>query len=138
MTPLPGPSSYVSWRELSCHDLRRTPYPRRWRTTRARRVAAAFEAVRALHGVPLTVTSAYRTPLYNVQIGGAEASQHCEGLALDVRPPEGVPVRTWWREVYELAQREPALGIHYVKGYAGGWVHWDLRDGEAVIAEWEE
>jgi zinc D-Ala-D-Ala carboxypeptidase len=133
-----GPSPHLAWTELACKTTPNpTPYPGDWRETRLPCLCCAFEAIRAIYGTPLRVTSAYRTKLYNAMVGGAPKSQHPEGRALDVEPPEGVPVRTFYNSVCELATRRPDLGIHYVKGYAGGWVHFDLRAGTALITEWE-
>ena len=34
----------------------------------------------------IKITSGYRTPAYNKQIGGATNSQHCKGEAVDLQP----------------------------------------------------
>ena len=34
----------------------------------------------------IRVTSGYRTPEYNKQIGGSPTSQHCKGEAVDIQP----------------------------------------------------
>jgi uncharacterized protein YcbK (DUF882 family) len=82
-----GPSPHLSWAELACAD--GTEYPHAWRASRAVALARAFEALRAAVGQPLVVLSGYRTPGHNKRIGGAKASQHVEGRALDLRPPAG-------------------------------------------------
>jgi uncharacterized protein YcbK (DUF882 family) len=79
-----GPSAHLTWTELACRD--GSPYPEAWRETRAIPLAATFEAIRARLGSgSLYVNSAYRTPAYNARIGGAPASQHVAGRALDLR-----------------------------------------------------
>lgn len=86
-----GPSVHLTWDELACHD--GTPYPVRWRGTRAILLAAAFEAVRAeVGGWPLLVTSGYRTERWNRRIGGAANSQHVQGRAVDLVPVKGLDV----------------------------------------------
>ena len=51
------------------------------------RLAEFLEDVRAVLGVPLRVTSAYRTPAKNASLTGASAtSQHLDGTAADVVP----------------------------------------------------
>ncbi|MBA4010778.1 MAG: peptidase M15 [Phenylobacterium sp.] len=45
--------------------------------------AEAMERVRAILGVPITVTSGYRSPPLNDAIGGSPTSAHTLGLAVD-------------------------------------------------------
>jgi hypothetical protein len=82
------------------------------------RVATAFGLVRAIHGVPMEPTSFYRTVSYNAAVGGAKSGLHVEGLAWDQRPPSGVDVRDFARELVALA-RTPQGAIIRGIGYAG-------------------
>ena len=45
--------------------------------------ATGLEAVRALLGAPLLVSSGYRSPALNKLVGGQANSQHCTGEAAD-------------------------------------------------------
>lgn len=47
------------------------------------RTAKSLERVRALLGVPLTVSSWYRSPEVNHAVGGVQNSQHLTGEAVD-------------------------------------------------------
>lgn len=49
------------------------------------RLAMKLEEVRAIVGRPITVSSGYRSPAVNKGVGGTERSQHCEGLAADIK-----------------------------------------------------
>ena len=44
-----------------------------------------LDIARALAGVPFVITSDYRTPEHNEQVGGAPDSAHLRGLAVDIR-----------------------------------------------------
>lgn len=124
-----GPSRYLSWAELACHD--GTPYPADWRATRAAALALAFEAIRSELGVPVVVLSAYRTATWNVRIRGATASQHLEGRALDLTPVRGATVADLWAAVVKVG---PGVGVRGFGRY-DHWVHMDLRPGP--VAAWD-
>jgi putative chitinase len=47
--------------------------------------AEGMEAVRSLLGVPLKVTSWYRSPDVNAAVGGSRTSDHLTGFAVDFR-----------------------------------------------------
>lgn len=51
--------------------------------TNLRRVAEWLQAVRDLLGVPIRVTSGYRTVVHNSEVGGSATSDHVTGLAAD-------------------------------------------------------
>ena len=49
------------------------------------RLAFFLEEVRNLLGKPIIISSAYRSPVVNQAVGGKPTSQHCLGLAADIR-----------------------------------------------------
>lgn len=49
----------------------------------------ALEPIRAFHGGPLRVNSAYRSPAVNAAVGGVPSSYHKRGLAADFEPIHG-------------------------------------------------
>jgi len=44
-----------------------------------------LQAIRSHFGQPLTVTSGYRTPAHNKNVGGVEGSLHLFGMAADIQ-----------------------------------------------------
>ena len=120
-----GPSPHLSWSELACKDAAHTPYPSEWRETRAPVLAAEFEAIRAAVGAPVRIGSAYRTPAHNRSVGGAKASQHMQGRALDLYPPTGMTVA----RLYELCRLRAALSESAIGGIGRypTFVHIDTR-----------
>lgn len=45
---------------------------------------ARLQALREAFGAPITVTSGYRCPTHNKNVGGAKGSQHVKGNAADI------------------------------------------------------
>jgi hypothetical protein len=43
-----------------------------------------FEPIREHFGVPIHISSGYRSKELNAKIGGSETSQHCKGQAIDI------------------------------------------------------
>jgi hypothetical protein len=81
-------------------------------------LAERLEAVRALLGVPLQITSGYRAPAVNAGIGGARDSQHCLGLAADFVAPQ-------FGEPYWVARRIETAAVQYDQliHEFGRWAH---------------
>lgn len=121
-----GPSPNLSWAELACRDRLRSVYPLDWRTTRAVELAAAFEALRAAVGLPLVVLSAYRTAAHNRAVGGAPSSQHLQGRALDLAPPDG------WSPIALLAVAQDIPAIRGL-GLYDSFIHIDVRPAPRVV-----
>ena len=88
-------------------------------TPNVTRVAMLMEQVRiVLGGLPITVTSGYRSPVLNKAIGGAQNSQHLRGLACDfICPKFGSPKK--------IAEAIMAANINYDQLILefGRWVH---------------
>ena len=114
-------------------------YPLDWRLSRAKLLGVAFELVRGILGVPVSVSSAYRTPDYNVAVDGAEGSLHLQGLALDLLVPSGATPSSWHQSIVALAQSQAGhliRGIGYAPpSYDGGFVHVDCRQ-TVSLAQW--
>jgi zinc D-Ala-D-Ala carboxypeptidase len=83
-----------------------------------KRLADGLEAVQALLGAPLEISSGYRCPALNEAVGGSSASQHVRGLAADfVCPAFGSPL-----EVARAVQQSGILFDQCILEY-GRWVH---------------
>lgn len=114
------PSRHFSWREVASKD--GAPYPMKWRSTRLVQLLRLAEEIRErCGGLPLTVSSAYRSPAHNRRIGGARHSQHVEGLALDLKPPKGWSV-TRFHALIKTFARVRGLGKYRT------FVHVDIRE----------
>jgi len=86
-----------------------------------RRLALGLELVRqALGGVPLLISSGYRSPEVNRAVGGAAASAHLAGLAADFTAPRFGPPR-------EICRALAKAGIAFDQLICEGtWVHFAI------------
>jgi zinc D-Ala-D-Ala carboxypeptidase len=81
-----------------------------------------LQALRDRLGVPLLVTSAYRSPEHNRKVGGAKDSFHLKGCAFDIRMENHDP------HAFEMAAREEGFrGFGYYPKQ--GFMHIDLGPG---------
>jgi uncharacterized protein YcbK (DUF882 family) len=120
---------HLSWAELGCHD--GEPYPAEWRDTRAVTLGIEFEEVRRDCGDrPITVSSGYRTPRWNVLVGGARHSQHVQGRAIDMRTPGGMLLDDFAVIVLGVARNRGV--IRGVGVYPWG-VHMDIRESQRLV-----
>jgi uncharacterized protein YcbK (DUF882 family) len=126
-------SPHLTLEEIACHDPERTPYPAAWRLTRLPPLLTAYELVRGLRDLPVAVLSGYRTKEWNAAVGGAERSQHVEGRALDLKPPEGVAVQDFWEDILRIAHRAGITGVGYAPPSEGGYVHIDIRPSPRLV-----
>lgn len=52
-----------------------------------------LDRAREFFGYPLVITSGYRDPVHNSDIGGAKTSEHTFGNAADIRAPQDTIMR---------------------------------------------
>jgi hypothetical protein len=90
-------------------------------------LAPGMERVRAALGVPVLITSGYRSPELNRAVGGSKASQHVQGLAADFIAPQFGTPRAIARY---LMQRQPELRFDQLI-FEGQWVHVSFVPGVA-------
>lgn len=83
-----------------------------------------LEVIRQEFGVPLIISSGYRTYAYNKQIGGAKYSYHLRGYAADIIVSGVDPLR-----VYKFcdANWSSNKGI----GQYPGFTHFDIRSDKS-------
>jgi hypothetical protein len=122
-SPVKGPSVHLTWQELACKD--GTPYPKEFiKDGRVFKLAMMFEQIRRMCGnFPLHINSAYRTPKWNRKVGGARNSQHLQGLALDIEPPENLTVAEFYDLIHSNYLELGVTGLGYYKTF----VHCDCR-----------
>lgn len=84
-----------------------------------------LQALRDIWGKPMTITSGARCKNHNTKVGGAPASKHVEGIAVDVACTNGM-------ERYKL------LRLAYHVGFTGiglhpQFLHLDIRLGNEAV-----
>ena len=61
------------------------------------KTARLFETIRAIVGLPITINSGCRCPVWNKHEGGSKGSKHMQGIALDLVCPVGFDYETFYR-----------------------------------------
>lgn len=77
-----------------------------------------LEKLRKMANAPIIITSGYRCPKHNREVGGAKRSQHCLGNAVDVKITGYTPT--------QVARMAKKCGFTWVKVYST-WTHLDIR-----------
>jgi hypothetical protein len=97
---------------------------------RLQRLAMRLELMRDILRKPIVISSGYRSPSVNSQIGGSKTSAHMRGDAADLlcpgfgRPEDVMKrIRPHFRE---LAWDQ--LILEYPRSQSGGWLHFGLAD----------
>lgn len=81
--------------------------------------APGMQRVRDCLGVPISITSGYRSPLVNRAVGSSSTSQHLSGNAVDFKAPAfGTPLEI----ARKLVANKLRIGFDQLI-QEGGWVH---------------
>lgn len=89
-----------------------------------------LDSVRDEAGVPMTITSSYRTPEHNAAVGGASDSAHCDvpcnsiDIGMRVRPDDPNWNYTRWMIITTAIR----LGCKRIGTYADGSIHLDRTE----------
>lgn len=134
MTPAKYISGHIMLSEYRCPCCGAIPYDTE--SLGHQRLFRAYEDIRATLNRPLRITSGYRCPKHNADIGGEPLSIHLFGLALDIDAKDIGEVESLVT-VVNLVAPELRTGI-YTK--AGTFVHIDAgyRIIPRVMQAWHE
>lgn len=123
-------TEHFKYSEFSCHD--GTEYPFAW-TDRLLKLCQQLEKIRVKCGLPITITSGYRTPDYNHHIGGAPKSQHVQGKAADIIV-KGMDAHSAHDLILKM-YKDGELEIGGLGKY-DSWCHVDIRENNGHLAQW--
>lgn len=79
-----------------------------------------LDILRARIEKPVIITSGYRTPTRNKEVGGAKYSYHMRGRAADIRI-DGMTAKEIANELNKIVPNECGIIVY------NGWVHIDTR-----------
>jgi|TARA_R110000822_G_scaffold309217_1_gene438332 uncharacterized protein YcbK (DUF882 family) len=113
--------------EFACNDGSITPPPV---IDKLKILAKNLEVLREYLDKPIKVNSGYRSPLYNIRIGGAKTSQHLFGKASDIVVDGYTPKQVF--DAIETLQARGQMAIGGLKAY-GTFTHYDIR---GHVARW--
>lgn len=88
------------------------------------RLVAGLQSMRDVIGAAITITSGYRCPAHNKDVGGAANSQHLRGIAADIAVSGMAPIT-----LLRSAETIPDFAGF---GLGGSFVHVDVRRGARV------
>lgn len=88
---------------------------------------AVLQPVRDHFGLPIVVTSGYRSPRLNAKIGGSKTSHHVQGCAADIRFTRASGRSE--SEIFKFIYNELPFTELIAEGIPGGWVHVAIARG---------
>jgi zinc D-Ala-D-Ala carboxypeptidase len=84
-------------------------------------VCEGLEVIRKEAGLPIVITSGYRSPELNKLVGGSKNSQHCEGQAADFSIP-GLSIEDTFQLIKRLV-KEGKVNVDQCIQEFDRWVH---------------
>ena len=118
-----SPFRYFTWSEFDQPNLAGSG---------ARYMSADFihklDSIREDVGFPMVISSGYRSPEHNAQVGGVANSSHIKGLAADIIAPTD-------DMKYEIAQSAIRNGITRI-GWGNSFIHLDVDKDKTQQVVW--
>lgn len=78
-------------------------------------------------GIPLLITSGYRSLAHNQAVGGAKDSQHVKGTAVDIYCPSKTGLELYDFFVRNFSGKLGGIGIYANENIRGKFIHIDIR-----------
>jgi hypothetical protein len=88
-----------------------------------KRTAQWLEGVRILLGVPIIISSGYRSPELNKAVSGSKTSQHMTGQAVDFTAPGFGSPRHVIDRILDAGMQFDQLILEFPNSSSGGWAH---------------
>ncbi len=89
-----------------------------------------LERLRIEYGQAMPISSGYRCPEHNREVGGAEHSAHMDGRAVDIAITSQRDADRLLALAYRHGMRGKGLRLH---GHVSGWmIHLDTQDRDAI------
>lgn len=111
--------------EFECKDGSKIPVDVYYRLNK---LAMNLQVLRDYVGKSITINSGYRSPSWNLKIGGAVNSQHMLGNAADIVVDGLTPRQVF--DVIEMLQNRGEMTIGGLHAY-NSFVHYDIRGHSA-------
>lgn len=77
-------------------------------------IVMALDRIRARGGFPIIISSGYRTPAHNAEVGGVDGSAHIRGYAADLAIRSSRQRSIVVRLAYEEGIRRVGVGAHII------------------------
>lgn len=116
--------------EVTQNDSRRVPISKSFEEKNILFIAKKLDVIRDIWGSAIGVTSWYRPPRVNAEVGGVPNSQHIKGSAVDIFNHYGDPLE--FENFLDEQWNDRHLGYGVLSGR--GFTHLDLRLGRV---RWE-
>jgi putative chitinase len=117
-------SEFFTVGEATQNDDRRIPTPGSEVEANILALAKELDKVRKEWGSPIGVTSWYRPPTINREVGGVSNSQHITGCAADIYPLNGKDMA-----FEQFLDKHWGGGLGYGQASGRGFTHIDTRGG---------
>jgi len=97
-------------------------------------VVKVLQPLRDHFGVPIRVTSGYRSPRLNRAIGGSASSWHSHGCAADIQiPSEKVSLREVFKYILENLPYTELIAEGIGRNGKVSWIHVALAEGREAV-----
>ena len=109
-----------SLKEFACKDGNSVPLEL---LANVKELADNLQVLRDEVGVPITITSGYRTEAYNKKIGGAKSSMHIQAKAADIKVQGLTPKEV--KHIIEILIKDGKMKDGGI-GLYSSWLHYDV------------